>query len=79
MMVMPTSVDPVKPSFLTRGCVTMALPTTVPLPVTMFTTPAGNFAFTQSSANLRDVRGVTWRKRFYDVNNMFINYESVDF
>ena len=60
MMLCPISVEPVKPSFLTRGWSAMAWPQTLPDPGSTLITPGGIPAFADSSANLMAVRGDTW-------------------
>src|ERR1700680_4512462 len=57
MMILPTSVEPVKAIFAAVGGVTTADPVS-PAPQTMFTTPGGNSASINSSANLSAVTDV---------------------
>ena len=57
MIRLPTLLSPVKFVLRTRGWVTMASPTSLPGPVTMFTTPAGMPASTQYSASFSTVSG----------------------
>ena len=55
----PTSVEPVKPIFVTSGCSISRCPTTEPLPVTMFRTPSGMPASRASSASRNTDSGVS--------------------
>ena len=58
MIRLPTSVDPVKTTFRTAGCVTNRSPTTDPLPGTTVNTPSGIPASRASSPIRIAVRGV---------------------
>src|SRR5882672_3793842 len=56
---LPTLVDPVKDNMSTSGCVTSTSPTTLPVPTTMLTTPAGTPAATRISPSITVVPDVT--------------------
>ena len=56
-MIFPTSVDPVKAIFFTRGWLTRAAPVS-PAPGMMFTTPGGRSASWHTFASAIAVRGV---------------------
>ncbi len=56
-MVLPTTVEPVKATLSTSGCLTRARPIS-PGPVTMLTTPGGSSAWRQTSAKRRADSGV---------------------
>lgn len=56
-MSLLTSLDPVKATLSTSGCITIASPA-LPNPGTMFTTPGGNPASFTSSATYKAVSGV---------------------
>jgi len=56
-MRFPTSVEPVKATFRTPGCVTSAAPV-APAPVITFTTPGGRSASSKRRARWSAVRGV---------------------
>ena len=58
MMILPTSVDPVKATLSTPGCLTRASPAVSPKPGTMLMTPAGNPASMASSPIRRAESGV---------------------
>src|SRR6188768_2764020 len=47
----PVASDPVKATFATSGCSTSGVPTSVPKPVTMLTTPGGKPACSTSLTN----------------------------
>ena len=59
MICFPTTVDPVKTTLRTAGCVTNRCPTTVPLPGTTSNTPGGKPASSASSPNRIAVNGVS--------------------
>src|SRR5690625_1597356 len=50
-MSRPVASDPVKVTFLTSGCSTSGVPTSLPKPVTTLTTPAGKPASSTSLTN----------------------------
>ena len=54
----PVSVEPVKPTLATSGWVTSAVPTSAPVPRTVFTTFAGTPASCRISMTAVDVNGV---------------------
>ncbi|MNS68839.1 hypothetical protein D3C72_1021310 [compost metagenome] len=58
MMPRPTPGEPVKVTLSTPGCATSALPTTLPLPVTILNTPGGTPASSASSATRSAESGV---------------------
>ena len=57
-MPVPISVEPVKEMPLTNGLSTKALPTEAPGPVTMFITPGGSPASSNTSISLTALQGV---------------------
>lgn len=59
MIVLPISVEPVKPNFRIKGWSAIACPVTEPVPGKMLITPFGKPANTESSANFSAVRGQT--------------------
>ena len=48
-ITLPTSEEPVKEIIFTSGCMTMGVPTVLPPPCTIFTTPSGTPASTSTS------------------------------
>ena len=58
MICLPTSVEPVKTTLCTSGCVTKRLPTTEPWPGTTVKTPGGRPASSASSPMRIAVSGV---------------------
>ncbi len=58
MMILPTSVEPVKATLSTPLCATMAAPAVSPKPGTMLMTPSGNPASMASSPMRRADSGV---------------------
>ena len=59
MMRLPARVEPVKETMSTLGWVTMASPTTGPMPVTRLKTPAGSPTSSMTSARAKAFRGAT--------------------
>jgi hypothetical protein len=59
MIDLPTSVDPVKHTLRTAGCVTNRCPTTLPLPGSTVNTPSGSPASSASSPSRIAVSGVS--------------------
>lgn len=57
-MSLPTSVEPVKLTLWMRRWRTSGAPASIPVPVTMLTTPGGNPASTISSPSISAVSGV---------------------
>src|SRR3954452_165198 len=51
LMILPVASDPVNAILRVRGCSTSGIPTSLPYPVTTFTTPAGNPASSTSLTN----------------------------
>ena len=58
MTSLPTSLDPVKATVRTSGCVTSEAPAVSPKPLTTLSTPGGNPASSASSAMRMAVSGV---------------------
>jgi len=58
MIVLPTSREPVKESFLTRGCLAKGTPHSGPVPVTTLSTPRGKNS-EQMRAIIKTARGAS--------------------